>query len=346
MNINAVIDQVKKPVVIVGVVSFVIGLIVGLVVLGWGIWPVQYSPSAEYARDYLSMTIDSFVENQDKALAQSRWSTLGSAGTDALLWLKANPGVGRPTVADIDAFAAAVNIPGQVAQPVPGSTAEAGAESAATQTTGETSAGLFSLRTLLIVVGCFVVLAVVAGLAAYILLRRRGPTDDQVSSRRGAEGGLPVQQSAYEDQGAESPVAQFMTTFALGNDLYDDSFSIDSLTGEFLGECGVGISDTIGVGDPKKPTAFEVWLFDKNDIQTVTSVLMSAHAFNDSSIRQKLESKGEPVLTTPGQQIILETATLQLIARVVDMNYGQGALPANSFFDRLTLELAVWNKTK
>ncbi|NTU77528.1 MAG: hypothetical protein HGA90_06940 [Alphaproteobacteria bacterium] len=31
-----------------------------------------------------------------------------------------------------------------------------------------------------------------------------------------------------------------------------------------------------------------------------------------------------------------------LEARVVDMNYGQGALPAESFFDRLTLELAVW----
>jgi hypothetical protein len=44
------------------------------------------------------------------------------------------------------------------------------------------------------------------------------------------------------------------------------------------GECGVGISETIGVGDPKKVTAFEVWLFDKNDIQTVTKVLMSAHA--------------------------------------------------------------------
>jgi hypothetical protein len=144
----------------------------------------------------------------------------------------------------------------------------------------------------------------------------------------------------------EPPVAQFMTTYMAGDDLYDDSFSIDSPSGEFLGECGVGISETIGVGDPKKVTAFEVWLFDKNDIQTVTKVLMSEHAFNDATIHQKLESKGEPVLTEPGKRILLETATLQLEARVVDMNYGQGALPPCSFFDRLTLELAVWPKSQ
>ena len=140
------------------------------------------------------------------------------------------------------------------------------------------------------------------------------------------------------------PAAHFMTTYVIGDDLYDDSFSIDDQSGAFLGECGVGISDTIGVGDPKKVTAFEVWLFDKNDIQTVTKVLMSSHAMNDPMIRQRLASKGEPVLVEPGQQILLETATLQLEARVIELVYGQGALPSGSFFERLTLEIAVWPK--
>ena len=62
------------------------------------------------------------------------------------------------------------------------------------------------------------------------------------------------------------------------------------------------------------------------------------------TIHQRLESKGEPVLVEPGKHIMLETATLQLEARVVDMNYGQGAMPTNSFFDRMTLELAIWSK--
>jgi hypothetical protein len=139
-------------------------------------------------------------------------------------------------------------------------------------------------------------------------------------------------------------MAQFMASYKLGDDLFDDSFSIDSPGGEFLGECGVGISETIGVGDPKKVTAFEVWLFDKNDIQTVTKVLMSAHAFMDDTVRQRLAAKGEPVQATPGSQVVLETATLQLVARVVDMAYGEGALPEESFFDNMIIELAVWQK--
>jgi hypothetical protein len=98
------------------------------------------------------------------------------------------------------------------------------------------------------------------------------------------------------------------------------------------------------VGDPKKVTAFEVWLFDKNDIQTVTKVLMSAHAFMDDTVRQRLAAKGEPVQSAPGSQVVLETATLQLVARVVDMAYGEGALPEASFFDNMIIELAVWQK--
>ena len=135
-----------------------------------------------------------------------------------------------------------------------------------------------------------------------------------------------------------------MTTYVIGDDLYDDSFSIDAANGEFLGECGVGISDTVGVGDPKKVSAFEVWLFDKNDIQTVTKVLMSSRSFNDSATRQRLASKGEPLQIEQGQTILLETASLQLQAKVIELIYGQGAMPSGSYFERLTLELTVWSK--
>jgi hypothetical protein len=139
-------------------------------------------------------------------------------------------------------------------------------------------------------------------------------------------------------------MAQFMSSYQLSDDLFDESFSIDSPAGEFLGECGVSISETIGVGEPKKSTALEVWVFDKNDIQTVTKVIMSAHAFADAAIRQRLEAKGEPFLAEKGGQAVLETATLRLVARIVDMAYGEGALPEGSFFEKLILELAIWQK--
>jgi hypothetical protein len=135
-----------------------------------------------------------------------------------------------------------------------------------------------------------------------------------------------------------------MTTYVAGDDLYDESFSIDTQGGDFLGEYGVGISETIGVGDPKKVTALEVWLFDKNDIKTATKVLMSSHAYNDPNLRARLEAKGELVMLAPQEQIILETAALQLLVTVTDLEYGEGALPPESYFDRVTLELAIWPK--
>jgi hypothetical protein len=69
---------------------------------------------------------------------------------------------------------------------------------------------------------------------------------------------------------------------------------------------------------------------------------MSEHAFNDAGIRSRLEPKGELILVQPQAQILLETATLQLLATVVDLEYGRGAMPEGSYFERITLELAIW----
>jgi len=152
----------------------------------------------------------------------------------------------------------------------------------------------------------------------------------------------PVAEPGAVDRG--TPTGQYMSTYILGDDLYDDSFSIETATNEFLGETGAGISKTIGVGDPKKVTATEVWVFDKNDIRTVTKVLMSEHAYNDEAIRAELASKGEAVLVKAGSIVLLETQTLTVQARVVDLAYGSGALPTNSFFERLTVEISAWPK--
>jgi hypothetical protein len=139
------------------------------------------------------------------------------------------------------------------------------------------------------------------------------------------------------------PIVQYMSTDLMGDDLYDDSFSVETASGEFLGETGAGISETMGVGDPKKVTAIEAWLFDKNDIRTVTKVMMSEHAYHDEAIRAKLAPKGEAVLVEPNTIITLNTRTLRVQARVVDLAYGPpGPLPENSYFERLTIELAAW----
>jgi hypothetical protein len=321
-------------------VGLVVGLIIGLI-FAWLVWPTQWTDEpiintrADIQQDYLVMAIESFSQTNNVAEAQRRWAELGANNTKLLTDIMSNPPAGV-NVDQVNRYAAAVQA-GAVQPGTEAGTPQVVPTTPATSTTG-------SPLTMVLVVMCLLTL-IIGGLLAYLFVFRNR-TPGIAANRPAAEaaGRGAVEPAASYAEGQEPPIVQYLTTYNLGNDLYDDSFSIDSPSGEFLGECGVGISETIGVGDPKKVTAFEVWLFDKNDIQTVTKVLMSQHAFNDPSINQRLASKGEPVLAEPGKRIVLETATLQLEASVVNMNYGQGALPANSFFDQMTLRLDIWPK--
>jgi hypothetical protein len=203
---------------------------------------------------------------------------------------------------------------------------------------------------LLPLVGCLLVVAVGLGAGIFFMRSRGSGTSASRPAAARPAGAMPefVQPTLATEaptSAATASIARFMTTYTLGDDAYDDSFSVDGPDGNFLGECGMGISETIGVGDPKKVTAFEVWLFDKNDIRTVTKVIMSEHAFRDEALKSRLAAKGEPVLAAPGDTITLETATLKVTARVVDMAYGGGALPPSSFFERMTIELQAYRKT-
>jgi hypothetical protein len=152
---------------------------------------------------------------------------------------------------------------------------------------------------------------------------------------------------AAQDEGDVTtvPIARFHTTYTYGNDAYDDSFSIENNSGEFLGECGVGIAETIGGEVPKKVTALEIWLFDKKDIRTITKVLMSDHAFFDDALKAKLAPKGEPVLAREGETIVLETASLIINAEITEMQYGgDSGYPSQSYFERITVALSAWAK--
>jgi hypothetical protein len=344
---------IKQP-LIAAVLGFILGLIIGLPVLGWGPLQVKWvdaSPEflrADYKEDYLRMVVESYARDKDQMLALTRWQALGEGANDVLLKVQMDPRLSAEAIAQFSNL---------VQAPMPLPTLQTGGTEGNTEATpgailpfiptttaAKPSAGLLGPA---VAIFCILTL-IIAGTLVYLLLirKRTGGTNVFGARHQAEEVSKAAERTNFDAEGSDTPVAQFMTTYMLGDDLYDDSFSIDAPTGEFLGECGVGVSETVGVGDPKKVTAFEVWLFDKNDIQTVTKLVMSEHAFSDPGISQRLASKGEPILVQPGQKIMLETATLQLEARVVDMSYGQAALPANSFFDRLTLELAIWPRVK
>jgi hypothetical protein len=342
-------EKIKDPKV-TGIAGLVVGLILGWFVIGWGIWPVTWTDALpqhlnfQQKEEYLRMAIDSYTLTPDSTVALYRWEALQPGAEEVLAAIEAQPG---PQAATLSNFAAVVR--GAEAAP-PAGEATAPVEEAAAPTAAEATPteeaeteGRSNLTFLLVM--CLVTIILGGALAAYFLFRPKRAQEREYSPAAQAQ--RVSQETPPTDFGAREgvpPMSQFMTTYMVGDDLFDDSFSVDSPTGEFLGECGVGISETVGVGEPKKVTAFEVWLFDKNDIQTVTKVLMSQHAFSDDALRTRLTAKGDPFLVQSGMETELETATLRLVARVVDMAYGSGPSPENSYFERLTLELAVWQK--
>jgi hypothetical protein len=331
-SVNTLAEKFKNPVVS-AIFALVIGFGLGLF-WGWKVDPVVYYDTvpelltAEHQRDYLKMTIDSFMVNSDTALATQRWQNLGEKAPLRLEEISQDPTV--QDKASIAAFGKLMN-------------ATSPTQTDTTQTNTEKSSSSSFLKFLFILVGILAIAAV-----AYYIIRLLRPNIAKRSAATPAQQAAQISQSTektdYSEMGLATPITQSMTSYVLGDDLYDESFSIESQAGEFMGEYGVGISETIGVGAPKKVTALEIWLFDKNDIKTATKVLMSEHAYNDPNIRQRLEAKGELVVIDAKKQVMLETETLQLLVTVADLEYGSGPLPPRSYFDRTTLELAVWPK--
>jgi hypothetical protein len=330
---------IKQPLILGGIGLF-IGMLFGLVVLGWGLWPLEWvngapvNLSSDYQRQYLCMLIDSYVRNQDQNLMRVRWSSLGNGNTELLKSLTTLE-CRFTSNAEIDSFKTVMNV---------------AASPSTIQTPGVSVPATTANQISFLPVLLFCLLTLSAGGALLFLLNKKSKITSR--SEKNVDQKIPASEEIFNSPNKadpneslkEKPMAQFMASYRIGQDLYDESFSIDSASGEFLGECGLGIADSIGVGDPKKVTALEMWLFDKNDIQTATNVLMSEHAFKEETIRQRLVAKGEPILIKPGQHFIMETSSLQLEATVVNLVYGRGPLPENSFFSQLTLEISVFLK--
>lgn len=334
--VTAIVKNLLKNMKVVLVLGVLLGLILGLII-GWGIWPVQWTDAApdvlraDLQEDYLRMAIDSYratkgLNPQAAAdLAVYRWENLGATAGPTYARVSANPGyLDQASIQDF----------GLIIQSRKGPI-DAGPSAPETAATSQ----------YVLYGAVFVVLVLVAAGGLYLWrLLRKGP-GTVTAVMKAAEASKSAEKTDFQALGYTQPITQTMTTYVLGDDLYDESFSIDTSSGEFLGEYGVGVSETIGVGEPKKVTALEVWLFDKNDIKTATKVLMTEHAYNEPNIRARLEPKGELVVVKPGDQVLLETQTLQLLATIVDMDYGSGAMPQKSYFERITLELAIWPRS-
>ncbi|HBY95682.1 MAG TPA: hypothetical protein DEP84_17300, partial [Chloroflexi bacterium] len=145
---------------------------------------------------------------------------------------------------------------------------------------------------------------------------------------------------------ATAPLSQFVARYNLGDRDYDVNFVVEAPNTEFLGECGVAVSEVLDNETPQRVTALEIWLFDKDDIRTVTKVLLSAYATSDETIRSRLAPKGELVEAREGETVELETVSLRVQAHLREVAYGwEPEYPEKSYFEHVVIELIPIQKS-
>jgi len=338
--------------------SLVAGILIGWFVIGWGIAPVEWTNATpghlreDYKSAYIAYASQEFYSTGDLTLLQSRLgldlpdsSKIPWLAEEDLLLEDITTAMAKASSYRLDSYMSALNGVQQIVMqdqglPIPAEMPDA--ETGTEESTGEATPLAKLLRIGAIGAVALLVLGA-AGVAWYLLTGRNRPSSDGGTAMATgpdvitAEPGVGV-------SGADLPVKSFNTPYVLGDDYFDPSFSIE-IGSDFMGECGIGISETIGAGEPKKVTAFEAWLFDKSDIRTVTKVLATQYAYSDPDLRAKLEPKGDIVLLSPGQEIVLETSALRVKARIKDIEYAQGAsLPPSSFVQRVSFEVQAWVK--
>ncbi len=139
------------------------------------------------------------------------------------------------------------------------------------------------------------------------------------------------------------------TKFKFGYDDYDESWTLESPDGEFLGECGVTISKHGAIDDslPRKVRVLEVWLFDKSDIRTITKCLLSENAYLIGDINSKIlaDINYSPILAREADTIVLDTVSLMIKVEIMRLEYVKDGKSQKDIFKTVGLEIEMWSKS-
>jgi hypothetical protein len=311
------------------ILAVLIGLLAGSILglfYGYVIDPVEWVDApmsltrSDLQEDYLRMAIDSYVLYFDPSMAYQRWLELGDAGPVMLQKVAASPGAqGLEAINRYKDLVMPTATLGQVDCP------------AVVESSNNLCIYLW-LGTVLV--------GGIAGVYFYTRLRRQieGP-----NLRRAYPAKVPVMvNEPITIPYADHPVlAHTMMTYVMGDDLFDESISVENDLGDFLGECGIGIVHTVDSELPKKVDALDIWLFDKNEINTKSIVILSHESFHNDVVLTQVRSKGEPILAEIGREITIKTSHLVMIVRIVDMVCNEMDPMECSFFQRISMEVFV-----
>lgn len=332
-------------------IALLAGLLVGWLLIGWWLWPVQWTNAwpmdltPEYRRTYVVGVAYMFEMTNNLERARQAMEGLGTREDQSRALEEAM----NASPADIQVL---MRLQQALQLPLLPEAAR-----------GRRGAGdwllplLGSLLAVLLVgIGGFFLLRVTGRLPRRVFAR---PTADLVTATPAPPSGptvevTPVQVSDAEPTPAEEPPAEppaavgqllgtFTPTYRRGTSDYTESFDLKQPDETYIGDCGMGISEALG-GSDDRVTALEVWLFDKRDIRTETYVLLSEHAYHDSSVRGRLAHHGQVILAMPGQEFTIESKSLILKGEVLSVEYGDGDVPPRSVFNKVEVLLKAYLK--
>jgi hypothetical protein len=375
-------QMVQRSLIIGLLAGLILGCVVGAGLAGFyiqqgrlvyqgGAFPYELSDA--YQTHYLAMVVDSYIINQEPGVAKERLKTFApraqvliladrsaayvaaGRGAEAQLInllaasLKESEGWSEDTIRQvvedltekyqsdparsqaISTFSAQLlNTVPATATPAATEDATVPAEPAVLPEPASADVGGFSQLQLIVLLSCL--LLIILGVLIYWIGRR------QFEKRK-----APVkQQIEWEGEGIP-PIRQWSGTYTYGQDNYDEFFTIETGEGDFLGESGMGIMNTVPDTKPKQVVSFDVGLFDKTDITTLSRVVMSEYAYNDESIRAKVDinPQAEAILAEPGKEFIFETSAMRVVAKIEEVEYGAGG---NVYFEKLKLSMDLFLK--
>lgn len=328
---------------------FAVGLLVGWLILGWVIFPVQWANTVpsdlqdDIQAEYAQMAADSYAltGNLDRAVARLQyWDAFD---TTEMLVRQSNaiapsdaPAAERLRALAEDAFASRsrpspTRTPSSPQdQPTPGSS---------------TSASAVDNR-LLALLGFLLAVLVLLVVATRLreIARRRGQAQSPAVPITPLTPAVPITPFPPIAPPETAPVAPVIPpspfppappspapgaseedgwTFSFdGNAYYNESRKIEP-GGEFNGDYGMGAYLIPDQQDRDNVYAMEVWLFDKHDTKTTRTILIHPQEFDDEARRQYLSGGGASLALADDNAIHLQTAFFEVEGRIEHVAFGR-----------------------
>lgn len=320
---------------------FAVGLLVGWIILGWVIFPVQWANTApsdlqdDIQTEYAQMVADSYAltGNLDRAVARLQYWDAFDATEMLVRQSNAIAAVDAPAAERLRALAEDTFASRSHQSPTPTPSAPQ------SRPTPEAQPNASAVDNRLLALLGFL-LVVLMLLVVVTRLRQSGWRRGAVSSPAAVTTPpaplLPAESTpidlvtlpvsvAPSIPPPLSPIASADEGWSFGfdgNAYYNEARNIE-VGGEFNGDYGMGAYFITGQQDRDKVYAMEVWLFDKHDSNTTKALLIHPQEFADEMRRQYLAEGRDFVALADNNEIHLQTSFLEVDGHIEHVVFGQ-----------------------